>query len=284
MDVEAMNCEECDGVLQLDGARREMVCTQCSLVSSIFEFGTEVTNDVRETISVNTRLPETRIYNEFSDANGAALGEIARNNMKRLAWLNTHSLGKRDRSMKRLFTVSTDVCRKLQLSRQLSDRITFLSREIYDTGILRNQEFSLIVGAAVKLAMQESKAFLDEKALLRVLVIARNRPEAQLWRAYRESKRALKMYALRTTSQSLLPRAASVLELPANVQRKTRELLESFEAQNRPEVDLAAAIFAASRISGFKVKQVDVAVACKTTDVSLRSRVKKLWPEVLVEK
>ena len=123
--------------------------------------------------------------------------------------------------------------------------------------------------------------YLSDDAILKVLTISRERPKKQLQRAYRVIKRELALHTLRTTPQMLLLKVSETLSLPANVVRETRKLLDEFTVFHRPEVDLAAAIFAAARREKCDIKQNKIALACGTTDVSLRDRVKKMWPDVL---
>ena len=277
-------CEECGALVLMDTHRGEAVCTNCSLVSveTAFNFQEPRGNEEpREATTLNAGFPQTRMFNDSRDAGGALIREESRSRIRRLTWLSAHSSSNRDRSIKKLFAVAEDACRKLQFRAQFRDRVFYLSKRAYEKGLLRNQEFSLIVGASIRLAAQENKMYLSDDAILKVLTISRERPKKQLQRAYRVIKRELSLHALRTTPQMLLSKVNETLSLPANVVRATRALLDEFTVFHRPEVDLAAAIFAAARRENYDIKQNKIALACGTSDVSLRDRVKKMWPDVL---
>jgi transcription initiation factor TFIIIB Brf1 subunit/transcription initiation factor TFIIB len=277
-------CEECGGgPILLDSRRGEAVCSNCSLVISetTFDFQEPRSEESREATTLNAGFPQTRMFNDSRDAGGAFINEESRSRIRRLAWLSEHSSSNRDRSVKKLYAAVNDACRKLQLANQFRDRVFYLSKRAYEKGVLRNQEFSLIVGAAIRLAAQESKVYLSDDAILKVLIISRERPKKQLQRAYRVVKRELALTALHTTPQMLLPKVSETLSLPVNVVRETRKMLDEFVVIHRPEVALAGAIFAASRKVGYDIKQTKIASASGTSDVSLRACVKRMWPDVL---
>jgi transcription initiation factor TFIIIB Brf1 subunit/transcription initiation factor TFIIB len=277
-------CEECGGgPILLDSRRGEAVCGACSLVASetTFDFQEPRSEESREATTLNAGFPQTRMFNDSRDAGGAFINEESRSRIRRLAWLSEHSSSNRDRSVKKLYAAVNDACRKLQLANQFRDRVFYLSKRAYEKGVLRNQEFSLIVGAAIRLAAQENKMYLSDDTILKVLTISRERPKKQLQRAYRVVKRELALTALRTTPQMLLPKVNATLSLPVNVVRETRKLLDEYTVLHRPEVDLAAAIFVAARRANHDIKQNRIALACGTSDVSLRDRVKKMWPDAL---
>ena len=274
-------CEECGNPVLFN--RGEAACSGCGLVAEFTDFDTSIpSSGIPEGSSVvNTGLQITRLLNETKDANGTNINDEARARMRRLKWLDSHTVRRKDRSVRRLFGMMNDASRKLGLSDQLRDRAFFLCKQVYAKGVLPNQEFSLLVGATIKLAAQEYGIFVSDKSLLEVLVIARERPLAQLHRAYRVTKRALAMYGMRSTPQMLFPRVAEELRLSPETRTMTRELLTEFKVYNHPEVALAAAVYVASVRTGMKLTQTAIAKSCGTSDISLRARVRKMWPEVL---
>ena len=270
-----MNCTECGGPTFTDTIRGEIVCSVCSLVlDRVFDSRPAPTYEgvSSETVSfTNTGVPSTRFTNERRDALGSNINTSTRDKIKRLAWLNDHSSRRKDRSVKRLYHILSAACMKLEMNQQLRDRAFFLTKKAYEKGALANQEFSLLVGSTIMLALQESKRPMKVKDILAVLPVARNRPERQLNRAYRIVKRSLGLQELRKTPEMIVDAS----NLPPAIARKAREILRSMPERQKPEVDAAFAIFVAAQSAGAPMAQTKVAAMCGTTDISIRMRLRK---------
>ena len=271
------DCEECGGPCIVDHVRGEMFCSNCSLVvdDTIIDASPVTSEDVPrpETAGINAGVGATRITNDRYDARGGVINEVTREKMRNLTWLDNHSTRSKDRSIRRLHNMVVDVGLKLGLPQPLRDRAFYLVKRGYESGVLRNQEFALLVGACFMLAAKESRYNLPPKLLLSRLVIARQNPLRQLNRAYRVVKRGLHVDVAMVSPSMLLPSVSVKIHLDREMCVATDHLLEQMRGGNyhRPEVELGAAIYLAALRLGRKIPQVAIAEACGTTDVSIRS-------------
>lgn len=271
-------CDECGAPAHPD-ARGEFVCSNCSLVlnNTIIDASPGPVYDAprpEPSSFINTGAPTTRITNERYDARGSVINETARERMRNLTWLDNHSSRPRDRSIRRLHNMVVDVGLKLGLPQMLRDRAFYLVKQAYSHGVLRGQEFTLLVGVCLMLAAKEAKYHLPTKVLLSRLIISRQNPNRQLNRAYRTVKKALAMQIDTVSPSALLPAVSVKMKLDRDMLSAIHNLLARMEDDNyhRPEVDLGAAIYLSSLKLGRGLSQVAIATACGTTDVSIRSR------------
>ena len=272
------SCDECGNPCIVDHVRGETFCSNCSLVTNETVIDTTPASSNEdaprpETAHLNSGIQATRIMNERYDARGGVINEATRDKMRNLTWLDNHSTCSKDRSIRRLHNMVVDVGLKLGLPQPLRDRAFYLVKKGYECGVLRNQEFALLVGACFMLAAKESKYNLPPKLLISRLVIARQNPLRQLNRAYRVVKRGLHVDVAMVSPSTLLPTVSVKLKLDRAMCTATDHLLEQMAGGNyhRPEVELGAAIYLADHGLGRKIPQVAIAEACGTTDVSIRS-------------
>lgn len=278
-----MICEECGSPTFADSVHGEIVCSGCSLViEQMLDARPMVTHEgdmlSAETVSfTNTGMPSTRLTNERYDGRGNAIHQETRDRMKRIAWLDAHSLRRKDRSIKRLHGMVSSACTKLGTTTQMRDRAFFLTKKAYEKGALHNQEFALLAGSAIMLAFQEAGRHISFDEVLRVLPVSRHRPKRQLARAYRITKRTLGLGNVRGGPELIL----SKLALPHDILREAKSVLRSMPERRKPEVDAAFAVFVAAERAGKPIPQTRVATMCGTTDVSLRARCRKEQPQYL---
>ena len=289
--VEPMRCDECGSLAIFDESRGELACSQCGLVlqNTVLDMSIPLTSSGEidgygpPSVGGNASL-STRFTNEARDSSGHAINESTRERMKRLAWLNAHTVRRKDRSLQRLMAMTTDTCRKMDFKDNIRDRTFTLVKQAYEKNVLPNQEFSLLVGGCLLLAAQEAGMYLSVKSLLDILIISRKRPLRQMQMAYKRIKKTLGMHTVRTNPCALIPSAASALNISPSIQAAARAMLGSMNPYHRPEVDVATVLYAAAFRAKAPVSQLAVAKACGTTDISLRLRLKEMYPECLPER
>ena len=281
-----MNCDECGSPVLLDAFHGEYVCSGCSLVlERVLDARPSVVHDgdvlSAETVSfTNTGVQSTRLTNERYDGRGNIINESTHEKFKRLAWLNSHSLRRKDRSLKRLHGLVSAACMKLEANPNLRDRAFHIAKKAYEQGALHNQEFSLLVGSAIMLALQEAGRHVSFDGVLDVLPVSRRRPKKQLARAYRVVKRTLGLVDVRGGPEMIVAK----LGLSLDVLREAKSVLRSMPERQKPETDAAFAVFVAAQRTGKPIPQTAVAVMCGTSDVALRARLRKEYTQYLKAK
>ncbi len=266
----------------MDPMRGEIVCTGCSLVvGQMLDTRPAVAyeGDVPSAEAVsftNTGIPSTRLTNERYDGRGNIINQETHDRFRHLSWLNSHSLRRKDRSIKRLHGMVSAACTKLDANLNLRDRAFYLTKKAYEQGALHNQEFALLVGSGMMLAFQEAGRHVSFDEVLNVLPVSRHKPKRQLTRAYRVVKRTLGLADVRGGPEMILAKLA----LSPDVLREAKSVLCSMPERRKPETDAAFAVFVGAKRAGKPLPQTRVAEMCGTTDVSLRQRLKVKFGEI----
>ena len=103
----------------------------------------------------------------------------------------------------------------------------------------------------------------------------------ELTRAYRYVVRELKLEIKPADPESYVPRYVSDLDLPDDVERRARELIEAARQEGvlsgkSPVGIAAAAVYAAALLTNEKVTQSQVSEVADVSEVTIRNRYKEL--------
>ncbi|USZ66999.1 transcription initiation factor IIB family protein [Halorussus salilacus] len=274
-------CPECDGRLTAD--RDETVCADCGLVvaEDRIDRGPEwrsFSDD--DTSKERTGAPLTRsrhdrgLSTEIGHSGDLRLTGRKRRRVARMRREHDRAriASKTERNQVYAFTEIRRLVSALQLSETVRDRACVLFESAQSEDLLRGRSLEGFASAAVYATCRTASV---SRTLDEVLDVARA-TRSELKTAYDALNRELGLPTGPIDPREYLPRFASRLDLPTEVERRAAELVERGFDENlvsgrNPGGFAAACLYAAARERGRDVTQAEAAEVADVTAVTLRS-------------
>ena len=271
----------CGGPLISDRVRGEKFCNWCFLVADELLLSKDelVTSDGRgPPIHDNNTFSMTTHFGGAVDGTGKLLDGQTQHRMRYLSLIDSRGLKQKERATRHLRALVYAACSRLQVASMVRDRALEFAKKTYDAGLLRGQEFTVLVAASILLAAREKNVYLAQKDLLASVNIVRKQPMKQVRRVYAIVRRANGVVDASVAPDTVLALAVERLRVRGDILREARRLLALMSEQtgHPARVRAAAALYMAAKRCGFHLAQEEVARVCDTTDVSLRKRLPSL--------
>jgi len=286
-------CPECGGDLVTDEVHGETVCGDCGLVVETDEIdrGPEwrtfdsAERDQKSRVGAPTtnmmhdKGLSTNIGWQDKDAYGNALSSSQRQRMQRLRTWNERfrTRDSKERNLKQALGEIDRMASALGLPENVRETASVIYRRALEADLLPGRSIEGVATAALYAAARQAGTprSLDEiSAVSRV-------EKMELTRAYRYVVRELKLEIRPADPESYVPRYVSDLDLPDDVERRARELIEAARQEGvlsgkSPVGIAAAAVYAAALLTNEKVTQSQVSEVADVSEVTIRNRYKEL--------
>jgi len=286
-------CPECGGDLVTDEVHGETVCGDCGLVVETDEIdrGPEwrtfdsAERDQKSRVGAPTtnmmhdKGLSTNIGWQDKDAYGNSLSSRQREKMQRLRTWNERfrTRDSKERNLKQALGEIDRMASALGLPENVRETASVIYRRALEADLLPGRSIEGVATAALYAAARQAGTprSLDEiSAVSRV-------EKMELTRAYRYVVRELKLEIKPADPESYVPRYVSDLDLPDDVERRARELIEAARQEGvlsgkSPVGIAAAAVYAAALLTNEKVTQSQVSEVADVSEVTIRNRYKEL--------
>ncbi|PSQ04634.1 transcription initiation factor IIB 2 [Halobacteriales archaeon QS_5_68_33] len=290
---EELVCPECAGNLVTDEERGETVCTECGLVVEEDEidpgpewraFDASEKDEKSRVGAPTTNMMHdkglsTNIGWQDKDAYGNSLSSRQREKMQRLRTWNERfrTRDSKERNLKQALGEIDRMASALGLPENVRETASVIYRRALDEDLLPGRSIEGVATSALYAAARQAGTprSLDEiSAVSRV-------DKDEIARTYRYVVRELSLEIQPADPESYVPRFASDLDLPEEVERRARELLSTAKEQGvhsgKSPVGLAAAaVYAASLLANEKVTQSEVSEVANISEVTIRNRYHEL--------
>ena len=290
---EELVCPECAGDLVTDEERGETVCTECGLVVEEDEidpgpewraFDASEKDEKSRVGAPTTNMMHdkglsTNIGWQDKDAYGNSLSSRQREKMQRLRTWNERfrTRDSKERNLKQALGEIDRMASALGLPENVRETASVIYRRALDEDLLPGRSIEGVATSALYAAARQAGTprSLDEiSAVSRV-------DKDEIARTYRYVVRELSLEIQPADPESYVPRFASDLDLPEEVERRARELLSTAKEQGvhsgKSPVGLAAAaVYAASLLANEKVTQSQVSEVANISEVTIRNRYHEL--------
>ena len=286
-------CPECEGRLVTDTEHGETVCVDCGLVveSDGIDRGPEWrvfnTNgrDAKSRVGAPTtnmmhdRGLSTNIGWRNADAYGRTLSARQRRKMQRLRTWNERfrTRDSKERNLKQALGEIDRMASALGLPEPVRETASVIYRRALDANLLPGRSIEGVATASLYTAARQAGTprSLDEFTMVSRI------DKTELTRTYRYVIRELKLEVRPADPESYVPRFVSRLDLPDEVERTARELLETASeagiTSGKSPVGLAAAaVYAAALLANRKVTQSQVSAVANVSEVTIRNRYTEL--------
>jgi transcription initiation factor TFIIB len=290
---EELVCPECAGNLVTDEERGETVYTECGLVVEEDEidpgpewraFDASEKDEKSRVGAPTTNMMHdkglsTNIGWQDKDAYGNSLSSRQREKMQRLRTWNERfrTRDSKERNLKQALGEIDRMASALGLPENVRETASVIYRRALDEDLLPGRSIEGVATSALYAAARQAGTprSLDEiSAVSRV-------DKDEIARTYRYVVRELSLEIQPADPESYVPRFASDLDLPEEVERRARELLSTAKEQGvhsgKSPVGLAAAaVYAASLLANEKVTQSEVSEVANISEVTIRNRYHEL--------
>jgi len=286
-------CPECGGRLNHDEEHGEIVCSECGLIveEDRVDRGPEWRAFDASEKSAKSRVgaPTTKLMHDKGlstnidwqdrDAYGKALSSRQRQKMQRLRTWDERFRTKdsQDRNLKQALGEIDRMSSALGLPKNVRETASVIYRRALEDGLLPGRSIEGVATSSVYAAarMADTPRSLDE-----VTAVSRIEKD-ELTRTYRYLIRQLELAIEPADPKQYLPRFVSDLDLPDEVERLARELLDAGRDEGQlsgksPVGLAAAAVYAAARLSNVSVTQSEVGEVANVSEVTIRNRYKEL--------
>jgi len=286
-------CPECSGTLTADSEHGETVCTECGLVVEEDEIdrGPEwrafdsAEKDQKSRVGAPTtnmmhdKGLSTNIGWQDKDAYGKQLSTRQRQKMQRLRTWNERfrTRDSKERNLKQALGEIERMASALGLPENVRETASVIYRRALDENLLPGRSIEGVATAALYTAARQAGIPRSLDEIERVSRVDR----MELTRTYRYIIRELNLEVKPADPESYIPRFVSDLELPDEVERRARELVEAARGDGilsgKSPVGLAAAaVYAAALLCNEKVTQNQVSEVADISEVTIRNRYKEL--------
>jgi len=286
-------CPECDGLVVQDEEHGESVCADCGLV--VEEDGIDRGPEWRAfdskekdqksrvgaptTNTMHDKGLSTNIDWRDKDAYGNSLSSNQRQKMQRLRKWNERfrTRNSKERNLKQALGEIERMSSALGLPKEVRETASVIYRRALSEDLLPGRSIEGVATSALYAAARQMQTprSIDEVANV-------SRIDAmEFKRTYRYIVRELGLEVAPADPASYVPRFASELDLPDEVERRARELLDNAQkdgvTSGKSPVGLAAAaIYAASLLTNHKVTQSQVSDVTDVSEVTIRNRYQEL--------
>jgi len=296
--VTARRCPRCSAQTSVfDSITGEYVCSGCGYVleDRAQESGVgwrAFSPEEREALS-HTGDPEllsrhdmglsTVIGNEYRDAGGAKLSSTTMNAVRRMrTWDNRTVYDRpRDRNLNVALGELSKMAEKLNVGPNVVERAAYVYRKALEMNLIRGRVISWMTSASLYEACRATSTPRNLKDVARVSDMRKK----DLARCYRILVRNLDLAVPVADPSRCVTRIASKAGISQKGQRMALEILSALKdsrgmAGKDPMGLAASALYLASTIveGETKVTQRDVAEAAGVTEVTIRNRIKGIYP------
>ncbi|MEF8883702.1 MAG: transcription initiation factor IIB [Haloarculaceae archaeon] len=290
---EELVCPECSGKLVTDEERGETVCSECGLVVEEDEIdpGPEwrafdaAEKDEKSRVGAPTtnmmhdKGLSTNIGWQDKDAYGNSLSSRQREKMQRLRTWNERfrTRDSKERNLKQALGEIDRMASALGLPENVRETASVIYRRALDENLLPGRSIEGVATSALYAAARQAGT---PRSLDEIAAVSRVEKD-EIARTYRYVVRELSLEIQPADPESYVPRFASDLDLPEEVERRARELLSTAKRQGvhsgKSPVGLAAAaVYAASLLANEKVTQSEVSEVANISEVTIRNRYHEL--------
>ena len=290
---ETVTCPECGGRVVNDEEHGESICADCGLVieEDSIDRGpewrafnsTEKDNKSRvgapTTNMMHDKGLSTNIGWQDKDAYGNSLSSSQRQKMQRLRKWNERfrTRNSKERNLKQALGEIERMASALGLPKEVRETASVIYRRALSEDLLPGRSIEGVATSALYAAARQMQTprSIDEVANV-------SRIDAmEFKRTYRYIVRELGLEVAPADPASYVPRFASELDLPDEVERRARELLDNAKedgvTSGKSPVGLAAAaIYASSLLTNHKVTQSEVSEVTDVSEVTIRNRYQEL--------
>ncbi|NIB99147.1 transcription initiation factor IIB [Halobacterium sp. R2-5] len=290
---ETVSCPECGGRVVNDEEHGESVCADCGLVieEDSIDRGPEwrAFNSNEKDQKSRVGAPTTNMMHDKGlstnigwqdkDAYGNSLSSNQRQKMQRLRKWNERfrTRNSKERNLKQALGEIERMSSALGLPKEVRETASVIYRRALSEDLLPGRSIEGVATSALYAAARQMQTprSIDEVANV-------SRIDAmEFKRTYRYIVRELGLEVAPADPASYVPRFASELDLPDEVERRARELLDNAKedgvTSGKSPVGLAAAaIYAASLLTNHKVTQSEVSDVTDVSEVTIRNRYQEL--------
>ena len=274
-------CPECGGKIISIQSKGEIVCGQCGLVISerlldIYHSGKRAFTKQEKEKRERTGSPISILLPDMGLSTVIDKNNIKNPDLKRAAkWNSRMTWDKRN-----MLIATTELKRigsNLNLPSHIKKSAIRLYKEAFKKKLLRGRSINGMVAACLYFACREKKIprtlqeILDETS-----VNAKN-----VRRCYRTIIRELNLKVPSTDPISLIPRFIAELNLDAEVEKTTINILQTFMSNystsgKDPKGLCAGALYLVCKVRNKRISQKEIANLVGVTEVTLRSRYKEI--------
>jgi len=290
---ERLTCPECGGRLASDAEHGETVCEDCGLVVEEDEIdpGPEwrafdsAEKDQKSRVGAPTtnmmhdKGLSTNIGWQDKDAYGNSLSSRQREKMSRLRTWNERfrTRDSKERNLKQALGEIDRMASALGLPDNVRETASVIYRRALDENLLPGRSIEGVATSALYAAARQAGT---PRSLDEIAAVSRVEKD-EIARTYRYVVRELSLEIQPADPESYVPRFASDLDLPEEVERRARQLLSNAKEQGvhsgKSPVGLAAAaVYAASLLANEKVTQNEVSEVANISEVTIRNRYHEL--------
>ena len=286
-------CPECGGRLASDTEHGETVCAECGLVveENEIDHGPEwrafdsAEKDQKSRVGAPTtnmmhdRGLSTNIGWQDKDAYGNSLSSSQRQKMQRLRTWNERfrTRDSKERNLKQALGEIDRMASALGLPDNVRETASVIYRRALDEDLLPGRSIEGVATSSLYAAARQAGT---PRSLDEIAAVSRVEKD-EIARTYRYVVRELSLEIQPADPESYVPRFASDLDLPEEVERRARQLLATAKEQGvhsgKSPVGLAAAaVYAASLLANQKVTQNEVSEVANISEVTIRNRYHEL--------
>lgn len=289
---DAKHCPECDSRLVFHSSG-ELVCEDCGLVvaANLIDYGPEWrafdATQRREqsrvgaprTNTIHDRGLSTKIDWRDRDGYGSALSERKRRKMRRLrTWderFRTRNAS--ERNLRHALTEIDRMASALGLPDTTREIASVLYRRALEEELMLGRSIEAMSAASVYAATRQAGI---PRSIDEVVTVSRVE-KGEMTRAYRYLLKELELPMKPPDPIEYVGRYASKLEVTDETERRARELLEVGKRaglhHGRDPVGLvAAALYAASRLTGERITQSETAAVADVCEMTIRTHYNEL--------
>ena len=285
------DCPECgSNDLQNDAIRAELVCSTCGLVISESmvdtgrewrSFGDDSSND-KERVGAPLSLTKhdgglsTKIGTS-ADLNKLPSGSM-RHQYKRLSkWQSRFATPSKDLALRDGLTELTRAVSFLNLPRIVEEQTAYLYRQFLRKSRIRGRSSECVLAGVLYAACKQNGCPVTLKDLSLVF----RRPKRDIGKAHRLVSRALGIRIAPASPEDFIPKFASDLELPREVEMEALRIVRAVENTDitngkDPKGIALASLYLAARKNGRGFTQKYAAFVAGITEITLRVRYHEL--------
>ena len=281
-------CQECGGIdLIFNKEKGEVICRDCGLVieEKMIDFGQEW-REFEGDQEKRRRTGAPMTYTKYDRGLGTDVGQKGdifkltgkgRNKFFRLRKWQYRISTAIERNLKLALAELKRVASYLKLPKSVEEESARIYTLAVQRGLVRGRSMESVVAGALYAACRrhEIPRTLDE------LSEASGIDKKEIGRTYRFITRELQIRILPSNPVDYIPRFASALELTAETQSKSVEILEAAEkaeltSGRGPTGIAAASLYVAALLNNERRTQREVADIAGVTEVTIRNRYKEL--------
>ncbi|PSP30780.1 transcription initiation factor IIB 2 [Halobacteriales archaeon QH_10_67_22] len=286
-------CPECSGSLVADAEHGETVCSECGLVVEEDEIdpGPEwrafdaAEKDQKSRVGAPTtnmlhdKGLSTNIGWQDKDAYGNSLSSRQRKKMQRLRTWNERfrTRDSKERNLKQALGEIDRMASALGLPENVRETASVIYRRALEEDLLPGRSIEGVATSALYAAARQAGT---PRSLDEIAAVSRVE-KMELTRTYRYVVRELSLEIQPAKPESYVPRFVSDLDLPDEVERRARDLIDGAReagvlSGKSPVGIAAAAVYAAALLTNQKVTQSEVSEVANVSEVTIRNRYTEL--------